>query len=221
MNALNEVYYDEHIKSHQRHILVSWLESARSERIRAVKDKVKVHSVKVPVPHDVIEPIYLPEHGEDEKEAMRRRFEGISTGVEVPEAVALPEQSEDEKAAILRRFEGIATGVELPEAVVLPEQTEDEKAALRRRFEGIATGVELPEAVALPEQTEDEKAALRRRFEGISTGVELPEAVNVGREIVSAVLPEIKMPSAGTADISDILECLKADRSRIVRNEAQ
>ena len=161
MNALNEVYYDEHIKSHQRHILVSWLESARSERIRAVKDKVKVHSVKVPVPHDVIEPIYLPEHGEDEKEA------------------------------------------------------------LRRRFEGIATGVELPEAVALPEQTEDEKAALRRRFEGISTGVELPEAVNVGREIVSAVLPEIKMPSAGTADISDILECLKADRSRIVRNEAQ
>ena len=131
MNALNEGYYDEHIKSHQRHILVSWLESARSERIRAVKDKVKVHSVKVPVPHDVIEPIYLPEHGEDEK------------------------------------------------------------------------------------------AAMRRRFEGITTGVELPEAVNVGREIVSAVLPEIKMPSAGTADISDILECLKADRSRIVRNEAQ
>ena len=131
MNALNEVYYDEHIKSHQRHILVSWLESARSERIRAVKDKVKVHSVKVPVPHDVIEPIYLPGHGEDEK------------------------------------------------------------------------------------------AALRRRFEDITTGAELPEAVNVGREIVSAVLPEIKMPSAGTADISDILECLKADRSRIVRNEAQ
>ncbi len=191
MNALNEVYYDEHIKSHQRHILVSWLESARSERIRAVKDKVKVHSVKVPVPHDVIEPIYLPGHGEDEKKALRRRFEGIATGVEVPEAVAVPEQNEDEKAA------------------------------LRRRFEGIATGVALPEAVALPEQSEDEKAALHRRFEGIATGVELPEAVNVGREIVSAVLPEIKMPSAGTADISDILECLKADRSRIVRNEAQ
>ena len=191
MNALNEVYYDEHIKSHQRHLLVSWLESARSERIRAVKDKVKVHSVKVPVPHDVIEPIYLPEHGEDEKAAMRRRFEGI------------------------------ATGAELPEAVVLPEQSEDEKEAMLRRFEGIATGAELPEAVALPEQNEDEKAALRRRFEGIATGVELPEAVNVGREIVSAVLPEIKMPSAGTADISDILECLKADRSRIVRNEAQ
>ena len=133
MNALNEVYYDEHIKSHQRHILVSWLESARSERIRAVKDKVKVHSVKVPVPHDVIEPIYLPEHGEDEKEALRRRFEGIATGVEVPEAVAVPAQSEDEKEALRRRFEGITTGVEVPEAVALPEQTEDEKAALDRK----------------------------------------------------------------------------------------
>lgn len=32
-------YYDAHIKTHQRYILLSWLESAKYEKIRRLKEK--------------------------------------------------------------------------------------------------------------------------------------------------------------------------------------
>ena len=221
MNAINEVYYDEHIKSHQRHILVSWLESARSERIRAVKDKVKVHSVKVPVPHEVIEPIYLPEHDEEDKKRFRQRFEGITTEVEVPGAVAFSARTEEEKEAVHRRFEGIKTEVEVPGAVAFSARTEEEKEVVHRRFEGIKTEVEVPGAVAISPQTEEEKQAVKMRFSGITAGISIPEPVKTGTDIVLSGLPDIKIPSGGSGDISDILVCLEADRSRIVRDEAR
>ena len=104
MNDINEVYYDEHIKSHQRHILISWLESAKSERIKAVKEKVKIHAVKVNVPDAPVEMIEIPEQTEEDKKAINKLFDGILTGVDLPEAVYIAEQTDEEKAAMQQKF---------------------------------------------------------------------------------------------------------------------
>lgn len=40
MKEKYEEKYDAHILTHQRHMLISWLESAKSEKIKAVKNKL-------------------------------------------------------------------------------------------------------------------------------------------------------------------------------------
>ena len=42
MKEKYEEKYDAHILTHQRHMLISWLESAKSEKIKAVKKQVVI-----------------------------------------------------------------------------------------------------------------------------------------------------------------------------------
>lgn len=121
MYEMNGIYYDEHIKSYQRHMLISWLELAKSERIKAVKDQVEIHSVKVEVPKFSGGTIEIPEQTEEEKQAIQRKFKDIPTGFSIPDAVRTAEQTEEEKMAVYQRFSGIIPKIPIPESVHIDE----------------------------------------------------------------------------------------------------
>ena len=44
MDEMIEMNYDEHVKTHQRHVLISWLESAKSEKIKAVR-RMRINNI--------------------------------------------------------------------------------------------------------------------------------------------------------------------------------
>lgn len=51
MENNNPVYYDAHVKTHQRHILISWLESAKSEKIKKLQEeKLSILQRRIAVP---------------------------------------------------------------------------------------------------------------------------------------------------------------------------
>ena len=191
MDEMIEMNYDEHVKAHQRHVLISWLESAKSEKIKAVKDSVKIRSIKVIAP---------------------------TLGINM---IAQPIISDDLLQTINHRFDGIPTDVEVPSAVVVAEQTEEETQAIRQRFDGIPTGVEVPSAVVVAEQTEEEAQAIKQRFDGIRTNVAVPEKITVAPDVISVQLPGISLPQKPRLDISDIIECLIAEKTQIGRTESQ
>ena len=220
MDEMIEMNYDEHVKAHQRHVLISWLESAKSEKIKAVKDSVKIRSIKVIAPTLDINMIAQPIISDELLQTINHRFDGIPTDVEVPSAVVVAEQTEEEAQAIKRRFNGIPTGVEVPSAVVVAEQTE-EVQAIKQRFNGIPTGVEVPSAVVVAEQTEEEAQAIKQRFDGIRTNAAVPEKITVAPDVISVQLPGISLPPKPRLDISDIIECLIAEKTRIGRTESQ
>lgn len=191
MDEMIEMNYDEHVKVHQRHVLISWLESAKSEKIKAVKDSVKIRSIKVIAPTLDIN------------------------------MIAQPIISDELLQTINHRFDGIPTGVEVPSAVVVAEQTEEEAQAIKQRFDGIPTGVDVPSAVVVAEQTEEEAQAIKQKFDGIRTNVAVPEKITVDPEVISVQLPSISLPPKPQLDISDIIERLIAEKSRIGRTESQ
>ena len=191
MDEMIEMNYDEHVKVHQRHVLISWLESAKSEKIKAVKDSVKIRSIKVIAPTLDIN------------------------------MIAQPIISDELLQTINHRFDGIPTGVEVPSAVVVAEQTEEEAQAIKQRFDAIPTGVEVPSAVVVAEQTEEEAQAIKQKFDGIRTNVAVPEKITVDPEVISVQLPSISLPPKPQLDISDIIERLIAEKSRIGRTESQ
>ena len=191
MDEMIEMNYDEHVKVHQRHVLISWLESAKSEKIKAVKDSVKIRSIKVIAPTLDIN------------------------------MIAQPIISDELLQTINHRFDGIPTGVEVPSAVVIAEQTEEEAQAIKQRFDGIPTGVDVPSAVVVAEQTEEEAQAIKQKFDGIRTNVAVPEKITVDPEVISVQLPSISLPPKPQLDISDIIERLIAEKSRIGRTESQ
>ena len=191
MDEMIEMNYDEHVKVHQRHVLISWLESAKSEKIKAVKDSVKIRSIKVIAPTLDIN------------------------------MIAQPIISDELLQTINHRFDGIPTGVEVPSAVVVAEQTEEEAQAIKQRFDAIPTGVEVPSAVVVAEQTEEEAQAIKQKFDGIRTNVAVPEKITVDPEVISVHLPSISLPPKPQLDISDIIERLIAEKSRIGRTESQ
>ena len=191
MDEMIEMNYDEHVKAHQRHVLISWLESAKSEKIKAVKDSVKIRSIKVIAPTLDIN------------------------------MIAQPIISDELLQTINHRFDGIPTDVEVPSAVVVAEQTEEETQAIKQRFDGIPTGVEVPSAVVVAEQTEEEAQAIKQRFDGIRTNAAVPEKITVAPDVISVQLPGISLPPKPRLDISDIIECLIAEKTRIGRTESQ
>ena len=191
MDEMIEMNYDEHVKAHQRHVLISWLESAKSEKIKAVKDSVKIRSIKVIAPTLDIN------------------------------MIAQPIISDELLQTINHRFDGIPTDVEVPSAVVVAEQTKEETQAIKQRFDGIPTGVEVPSAVVVAEQTEEEAQAIKQRFDGIRTNAAVPEKITVAPDVISVQLPGISLPPKPRLDISDIIECLIAEKTRIGRTESQ
>ena len=221
MDEVIEMNYDEHVKAHQRHVLISWLESAKSEKIKAVKDSVKIRSIKVIAPTPDINMITLPTTSDEMQQLINQKFDGIPTGVEVPSAVVVAEQTEEEAQAIKRRFNGIPTSVEVPSAVVVAEQTEEEAQAIKQRFDGIPTGVEVPSAIVVAEQTEEEAQAIKQRFDGIRTNAAVPKKITVAPDVISVQLPGISLPQKPRLDISDIIECLIAEKTQIGRTESQ
>ena len=53
MEEMYATYYDAHVKAHERHILLQWLEDAKSEKIKKLKEEkisVEIKKVKVPDP---------------------------------------------------------------------------------------------------------------------------------------------------------------------------
>ena len=123
--------------------------------------------------------------------------------------------------SIKKKFEGISTGVDVPAAVVVAEQTEEEAQANEQKFEGIPTGVDIPAAVVVAEQTEEEVAAIKQKFEGIVTNVAVPDKIIIDPEVVAVQIPDITLTPNPKLDISDIIQCLIAEKSRIGRTESQ
>ncbi len=117
MDGINDLCYDEHVKSYQRYVLISWLESAKSERIKAVKDKIKIHSVKVMVPENVSQMVEIPEQTEKENLAFQRRFADIPIGVALPKAVVVAERTEEEKQSIRQKFDIVKVNSFIPQTV--------------------------------------------------------------------------------------------------------
>ena len=161
MDEVIEMNYDEHVKAHQRHVLISWLESAKSEKIKAVKDSVKIRSIKVIAPTPDINMITLPTTSDEMQQLINQKFDGIPTCVDVPTAVVIAEQ------------------------------------------------------------TEEEAQAIKQRFDGIRTNAAVPEKVTVAPDVISVQLPGISLPQKPRLDISDIIECLIAEKTRIGRTESQ
>ncbi len=86
MSSHNDVYYDAHIKTHQRHLLITWLESAKSEKIRAMKDSIVIPTKRYVVPTTApVTPISV-EITEEEKRDFRKKFEGINSSVSISES---------------------------------------------------------------------------------------------------------------------------------------
>lgn len=53
MEEMYATFYDAHVKAHERHILLQWLEDAKTEKIKKLKEKkisVEIKKVKVPAP---------------------------------------------------------------------------------------------------------------------------------------------------------------------------
>ena len=86
MSSHNDVYYEAHIKTHQRHLLITWLESAKSEKIRAMKDSIVIPTKRYVVPTVApVTPISV-ETTEEEKRDFRKKFEGINSSVSISES---------------------------------------------------------------------------------------------------------------------------------------
>lgn len=64
---MEETYYDAHVKTHQRHILIEWLESAKNEKLRAVKEQTVIPTKKYNVPREVPEVPAIAGVTEEEK----------------------------------------------------------------------------------------------------------------------------------------------------------
>ena len=88
MEDLFETYYDAHIKTHQRHLLISWLESAKAEKIKQLSE-MSVPKKKYHVPTDIPEPAVIPSVSAKENIALNKSFENIHVGAEIPDAVSL------------------------------------------------------------------------------------------------------------------------------------
>ena len=104
---------------------------------------------------------------------------------------------------------------------MVAEQTEEEVQAIKQRFNGIPTSVEVPSAAVVAEQTEEEAQAIKQRFDGIRTNAAVPEKITVAPDVISVQLPGISLPPKPRLDISDIIECLIAEKTRIGRTESQ
>lgn len=161
MDEMIEMNYDEHVKAHQRHVLITWLESAKSEKIKAVKDSVKIRSIKV---------------------------------------IALTPDIN---------------------MIAQPIISDELQQTINHRFDGIPTDVDVPSAVVVAEQTEQETQAIKQRFDGIRTNAAVPEKITVAPDVISVQLPGISLPPKPRLDISDIIECLIAEKTRIGRTESQ
>ena len=161
MDEMIEMNYDAHVKAHQRHVLITWLESAKSEKIKAVKDSVKIRSIKV---------------------------------------IALTPDIN---------------------MIAQPIISDELQQTINHRFDGIPTDVDVPSAVVVAEQTEQETQAIKQRFDGIRTNAAVPEKITVAPDVISVQLPGISLPPKPRLDISDIIECLIAEKTRIGRTESQ
>ena len=107
MSSHNDVYYDAHIKTHQRHLLITWLESAKSEKIRAMKDSIVIPTKRYVVPTAApVTPISV-EITEEEKQNLRKKFEGINPSVSISESEIVNVLPTMDKNALSERFASI------------------------------------------------------------------------------------------------------------------
>ena len=74
MEEMDVVYYDAHVRTYQRYLLLSWLESAKTERIREVKKQIIIPKAKVKVPDYVQDLLSMPQETEEEKEKIQKKF---------------------------------------------------------------------------------------------------------------------------------------------------
>ena len=107
MSSHNDVYYDAHIKTHQRHLLISWLESAKAEKIRAMKESIVIPTDRYVAPlFTPIKPVSL-DVTEEDKERFKKKFEGISTNVSFESIMVDPSISTVDEKTIAEKFAGI------------------------------------------------------------------------------------------------------------------
>ncbi len=107
MSSHNDVYYDAHIKTHQRHLLITWLESDKAEKIRAMKDSIVIPTERYIAPTVAHVTSISVEVTEEEKQRFRKKFEGINPTVSISESKIVNALPTMDKNALSESFASI------------------------------------------------------------------------------------------------------------------
>ena len=177
MKELFETYYDAHIKTHQRHVLISWLESAKSEKIKKLSDMAIPTDKRYVVSANIPEMTALPSFSD--KEAISKLFENISVGVDMSDNFSIKDYDSLDHSKLQELFAGFIVNTEIPQTVSIDDQTEENKKAIQERFAGITVNTDIPQAVSVDAQTEENKKAIQERFAGITVNTDIPQTVSV------------------------------------------
>ncbi len=98
---------------------------------------------------------------------IKKKFEGIAVGIDIPDAVVIAEQTADDKEDLKKKFEGITVGIDVPDAVAVDEKIY--KAAFQRRFAGTAVAIKLPDTVKIDD----------KQFEVEHLDIDLPQITKI------------------------------------------
>ena len=135
MEELFETYYDAHIKTHQRHVLITWLESAKSEKIRELSSMAVPLDKRYDIPTDIPQKTVIPSFAD--KSAISKLFENISVGIDMPDTISLKEYENLEQAELEELFSKFIINAQAPQIVTIDDQTEENKKAIQDRFADI------------------------------------------------------------------------------------
>lgn len=143
MSSHNDVYYDAHIKTHQRHLLITWLESAKAEKIRAMKESIVIPTERYVAPVlTSMKPVSL-EMTEKDKARFKKKFEGINTSISFENIAIDPTISTIEQKTLAKKFAGIfnVSLIHIDEATSITNIPDSVKATITLMFSRSSFGL--------------------------------------------------------------------------------
>lgn len=188
MSSHNDVYYDAHIKTHQRHLLITWLESAKSEKIRAMKDSIVIPTKRYVVPTAApVTPISV-EITEEEKQNLRKKFEGINPSVSISESEIVNVLPTMDKNALSERFASIfhASLIRPSDDVSLSHISNSIGALISENLSSVAVATNKEQANTNKHNTfvyEIDK----KKFENVRVGVLALSPIPTSEQIMTAI----------------------------------
>ena len=89
---------------------------------------------------------------------------------------------------------------------------------MQQKFSGIATKIEVPEGGAISEQTVKEGLFFKNSFNEAATSIKVPERVEISPDTIKIDIKSVKTAPKCELDISDVLESIRADKIKMVKD---
>jgi hypothetical protein len=186
MEQGQDVYYDAHVKTHQRHLLIQWLESAKSEKIRKLKDEIVIPEKRYVAPEISIEAPISIEPTEEEKKQFLEKFSGVYTPVTLPNEVNLSDATEEIHRDAAESFSSIYIGsmVQLPVQMNWDNWSANFLQSFHSRFDKLNLATLLPKNISASYGTVESKANLEaRKFSNVFHHIEVPNAISLAKSV--------------------------------------